>query len=422
MKMRKILWILLPVLIACSPVYSQYKKKVLFLGNSYTNVNNLPQMLTDLALSLGDTLISDFNTPGGYTLQGHSTDPVSVSKIFSGKWDYVILQEQSQRPSFPQSQVQLEVYPYADSLNRLIKENDSCTTTMFYMTWGRKNGDAQNCGVWPPVCTYEGMQLNLRLSYLTMTYDLDAECAPAGMAWWRVRQLHPSIELYSPDESHPSVHGTYLTACTFYASVFHKPSAGATYLPAGISSGDALILQRCADSIVFDSLAVWNIVTSRVRADFSYTVNAADVSFSNLSQNADEWWWDFGDGTYSSLENPQHSYASSGNYSVVMIALRNCLSDTVKHSFGVTTGMSEDPIRLSTFRFRPNPASDKLYYEAVFSPTLLYRLDIYDVTGRLFRTFTPGKNSGELDVSDFPVGIYQVVCNGETLHRLMIVR
>ena len=80
-------------------------KHVLFLGNSYTYVNNLPQMLADMALSTGDTLIFDSNLPGGYTLNGHSTNPTSQPKILQGGFDYVVLQEKSQLPAFPLNQV-----------------------------------------------------------------------------------------------------------------------------------------------------------------------------------------------------------------------------------------------------------------------------------------------------------------------------
>ena len=92
-------------------------KKVLFLGNSYTGVNNLPQMIANVALSVGDSLIFDSNTPGGYTLQGHSTNTTSLSKIAVGDWDFVVLQEQSQLPSFPDGQVQSSVFPFARALD-----------------------------------------------------------------------------------------------------------------------------------------------------------------------------------------------------------------------------------------------------------------------------------------------------------------
>ena len=100
----------------------QTKKSVLFLGNSYTYVNNLPQITADIATSMNDTLLFDSNTPGGYTLQGHSTNATSLSKIMVGNWNYVVLQEQSQLPSFDIVQVETDVFPYAHTLDSLINE------------------------------------------------------------------------------------------------------------------------------------------------------------------------------------------------------------------------------------------------------------------------------------------------------------
>ena len=57
-----------------------------------------------------------------------------------GNWDFVVLQEQSQYPSFPLWQVEQEVFPYANQLNELIHEYNECGNTVFFMTWGRKMG------------------------------------------------------------------------------------------------------------------------------------------------------------------------------------------------------------------------------------------------------------------------------------------
>jgi hypothetical protein len=81
-------------------------------------------MLKDAALSVNDTVIFDGNTPGGYTFQGHSTNATSLSKIMMGDWDYVVLQEQSQMPSFPDQQVASEVFPYAQKLDSIVKRLD----------------------------------------------------------------------------------------------------------------------------------------------------------------------------------------------------------------------------------------------------------------------------------------------------------
>jgi hypothetical protein len=150
----------------CSGLVVQAKTlRVLFIGNSYTAVNNLPSQIAQLADGTHDTLIYDMSAPGGYTFQQHTTNTTTLSKIQQGNWDYVVLQEQSQLPSFPDAQVASDVYPYAHALDSIIHENNPCAKTIFYVTWGRKNGDASNCAFFPPVCTYDGMDSLLQLRY-----------------------------------------------------------------------------------------------------------------------------------------------------------------------------------------------------------------------------------------------------------------
>jgi len=54
---------------------------VLFIGNSYTSVNDLPKTVSDIALSQGDIINYDMAAPGGYTLQQHTTDQTTLAKI-----------------------------------------------------------------------------------------------------------------------------------------------------------------------------------------------------------------------------------------------------------------------------------------------------------------------------------------------------
>lgn len=61
-------------------------RKVLFLGNSYTYANNLPQIVSDLATNTGDVLIFDSNSIGGYTLADHFDSTLSKNKILSNNW------------------------------------------------------------------------------------------------------------------------------------------------------------------------------------------------------------------------------------------------------------------------------------------------------------------------------------------------
>ena len=94
------------------PLFAQVHPRVLFVGNSYTQVNNLPQMVSDIALSMGDTMTYASNTPGGCTFEMHCHNQ-SMTMICEGGWDFVVLQEQSQLPAFPMDSVELYVFPFA---------------------------------------------------------------------------------------------------------------------------------------------------------------------------------------------------------------------------------------------------------------------------------------------------------------------
>ncbi|XZF16398.1 DUF4886 domain-containing protein [Chitinophagaceae bacterium MMS25-I14] len=306
-------------------------RRVLFIGNSFTYTNNMPLMLQQMAAAMGDTLIYDQNTPGGYTFQDHSSDAVTISKIFSQQWDIVVLQEQSQRPAFPPAQVATDTYPYAHKLDSMVRKNDSCTQTMFLVTWGYRNGDASNCAFYPPICTYAGMQASLRASYLQMSADNAGITTPVGMAWKTVRDSFPSLDLYSPDDMHPGLAGSYQEACVLYASIFQRNPAGVNYT-GGVNTTDAQKLQTIAGRTVFDSLSQWNMHGHYPYAAFTKAYSGSTVNFQNQSLNAGVYQWDFGDGNTSGAVSPAHLYSTPGTYTVKLTAgtcLHSVKADTV---------------------------------------------------------------------------------------------
>ena len=230
--------------------------KVLFIGNSYTDVNNLPQLIASMAEAGGDTLVFSANLPGGSTFNNHLNNSTTVSLIQQGEWDYIVLQGQSQEPSFPDGQFYSETYPYAQQLCEMIRQYNPEAKIVFYMTWGRKNGDQYNCPYFPPLCTYEGMDSLLYLRYMTMAEDFGAEVSPVGALWHYLRDHQPEIELYASDESHPSLAGSYAAACSFYSVLFRKNPRELVYNP-GIDEEQAEHIKIAASKVVYDSLAKW---------------------------------------------------------------------------------------------------------------------------------------------------------------------
>lgn len=234
--------------------------RVLFLGNSYTAYNNLPQLVSDCASSAGFEMTTGSNTPGGTTFQAHSQNATSQTLIQQGDWDFVVLQEQSQIPSFPLSQVESECFPHAETLNNQILEFNECAETVFYMTWGRENGDAQNCTNWPPVCTYEGMDDLLAERYMTMAQDNEAIVSPVGALWRQIRTNHPEIELYASDGSHPSAVGSYAAAVAFFVTIFRADPTTITF-DFNLSEDITSVIKEEAKELIFEQQAQWFIGT-----------------------------------------------------------------------------------------------------------------------------------------------------------------
>ncbi len=75
--------LLILALLNLSAAYAADTLRVLFIGNSYTYTNNMPQLVKDLTHS-GDYLIYESYTPGGYTFQSHFFDPTTLTLIAKG--------------------------------------------------------------------------------------------------------------------------------------------------------------------------------------------------------------------------------------------------------------------------------------------------------------------------------------------------
>ena len=390
---------------ASSALGQTVTKRALFLGNSYTAYNNLPQLVADAAASAGDVLLFGSNTPGGYTLQGHSSNATSQAAIAAGTWDYVVLQEQSQAPSFPISQVEAQVFPYAALLDDQIHAANPCAETVFFMTWGRKNGDASNCAAWPPVCTYAGMDSLLNLRYRMMAEANDAILSPVGAVWRYIRTHYPTLELYQSDESHPSAAGSYAAACSFYAALFRKDPTAIAF-NSSLPPADAALIRDAAKAVIFDSLLEWHIGAYDPAASFTFSI-AADpqVAFANTSTNASSFVWDFGDGETSTEISPVHTYLTPGTYTVQLIATACERADTAVSVLTVpgSLGLAAEPQRLDLAVY-PNPVETVLQLPHI--PVRLASYHIVNTMGQIVATGNLAGNSRAIDVASLPPGTY----------------
>ena len=262
---RHILGILLAsavVLIAQAPVVGQDTPqaplKVLFVGNSYTSVNDLPAMVTGLAEAAGGRKIeAERHLVGGCTLEKHVKDQKAIDRIRAAIWDAVVLQEHSLRPVIARQAMQ----EYAGLLNAELKQQGA--KTIFYLTWARQHIPEMQEGADPAQspeyakvmhgisgvskttvletwCQEQkaGLVGGLNGAYLDIAKKLGAGVAPAGIAWKMAVAADPAIVLHRPDKSHPNPTGTDLAACVFYATLLEASPVG---LPGKIKHGDKVL-------------------------------------------------------------------------------------------------------------------------------------------------------------------------------------
>ena len=303
------------------------QERVLFIGNSYTAANSLPTMVATLASSANQSLICSQQTLGGATFYQHAQSNTTYTKLASQSWDYVVLQAQSQEPSFPFGQFQWQTLPYAIELVDSIRSLAPCAQPVFFRTWGRENGDQANCAAFPPLCTYEGMDSMLHRHYSLMADTTDAYLSPVGSVWKHIRDTDSTINLYTSDGSHPSLAGTYAAACTFFTMITRMDPNSITD-DQNLNPGVAAAIRQAAKDVVFDSLAVWGVGAYDTQAGFTASMSNDTLTYTDTSLFADSVYYDFGDGNFSSTPNGIHDYGQDDFFTVTQYAYRCGKVDT----------------------------------------------------------------------------------------------
>jgi hypothetical protein len=176
--------------------------RVLFVGNSYTYYNNLPQLVSILSEQTGTKLITQKSVIGGAKLSEHwhgLRDLKTKEMIRSGHYDIVILQEQSMGAIEQSDSLKF----YAKLLCDLIKENGA--VPYLYQTWAREK-----------VPQYFE---TIEKVYAEVAEENDARLVPVGRAWRLANQSRPNVQLFDQDGSHPSNLGSFLAAYLFTATI-----------------------------------------------------------------------------------------------------------------------------------------------------------------------------------------------------------
>jgi hypothetical protein len=160
----------------------------------------------------------------------------------------------------------------------------------------------------------------------------------------------------------------------------------------------------------------------------NYGISGTSVTFINYSYNATSYFWDFGDGTSSSLSTVVHHYPASGQYLVTFIATNVCGSDTIHVVLNLKsgTGIVENNIVQNLIVF-PVPTKDLLNISFDFGANQNVEIKMLNTLGQLMYDETPetitGKYDRVFDMTIFPKGMYylQITTDKGTVNAKVVV-
>lgn len=259
----------------------------------------------------------------------------------------------------------------------------------------------------------------------------------------------------------PTAAFTASTACLGEATTFTDQSTGAVAWNWDFGDGGGTSTQQnptytyAAPGTYTVTLTVWNsvgcahtstqTVTVRPKPTAAFTADTVcwtfPTTFTDQSIGAVDWLWDFGDGSGSTLQHPQHTYASAGTYLVTLIVMnaQGC-EDTLQQAVVVhprpVAGFTYD----TACAFRPLQFTDTTQGVATFwlwdfgdgnTSTLQHPSHIYAVGGVYTVTLTVGNGVGCTDQISAPVAVYTMptvdfmadtVCIGQVTHFTNLTR
>jgi hypothetical protein len=216
---------------------------VLFVGNSYTFVNDLPAWVRVLAASSGSTIATDAVVQGGARLVDHANSPGTLARIRKGGWTHVVLQGQSVEPLRDPARFESGAAALAAEVKA------AGAVPVFYETWARRAGDPVYREAWSGGAP-AAMQRGLEAEYRKVATACGGTFVPAGEAFTRAVGERPQVALFADDGSHPTRAATYLVACVFLGQLTGHGPVGTAGRPPEIPGADASALEGVAAAFV----------------------------------------------------------------------------------------------------------------------------------------------------------------------------
>lgn len=207
--------------------------RLLFIGNSFTGVNNLPGLVKSLLESDRSGRKVTVKYMPAEHLNDVASDPAVLAEIEKGRWDIVLLEgalvSMSHKFTYPQDG--------GIALGKAARAAGS--RALYWVEWPRK-------GIDESVYTYN--------IYESIRRSAKAELAPICYVWDETARALPAPDLWDRDGNHATIYGSYVASCGLYYFLTDGAGTNPTWAPSELPPGLAVRYREIARRVIQERL------------------------------------------------------------------------------------------------------------------------------------------------------------------------
>lgn len=215
-------------------------KRILFIGNSRTFYNSMPDMVQRMAEEAGtpERFHVEMYARPGVSLETHWADP-KVQALLDQRWDDVVIQAQS-TAQYSEA-YSGRMWQMAEAF--IEKARSIGADPVMFETWRYTDQCPPGLGM-PQAAQsldtagFPGMHRNIQMQHVRLAEKTGVELVNVGMLWEELQGDTGIFHLYA-DCNHPSVYGSYLSALMFYNHFTGGVVTDVSYRPDGMSEAQA---------------------------------------------------------------------------------------------------------------------------------------------------------------------------------------
>lgn len=245
---------ILSLLLSVALLSATAQERILFVGNSLTYYNDMPQLFKAIAEEKGHRVEVQAHTVGGAGLATLLPSEEVLRLIQDGRWDKVVLQ-----PGTGESAGQsLSTAATAQVINRFVETlhatSPDAKVYLYEIPYGIPPGDGN--GDYDYYLMAQGIILD---SVRNIARLVGVPFAPAGECFREHYATHHDLMLHPVyNEIHPNLAGSYLVACAIFETLFEEPIAPCRF-HSTLEASQAEYLQGIADRVVLPRREEWGL-------------------------------------------------------------------------------------------------------------------------------------------------------------------